>query len=189
MTPTPIQAMVVVSGARDFIEATVTPEGSALGFVTAHLDVGPLPAKWDPNAFPGPPDVSYAPGLPKIEGWKLQSSGFACLPAQSVSQIRKETPGPISVPIYTYHGINQGLTETGPPSKREGLVVGIATQAHDLGQAGGGVLTPGNAVGAIGRMVVLGFPIYYMKDSEAYPIMRAAFAYVNASPTLPQHGP
>jgi hypothetical protein len=71
----------------------------------------------------------------------------------------------------------------------EGLVVGVATQAHDLGNAGGGVITPGNASGAIGRMVVLGFPIYYMKDDQAYSIMRAAFGYVNASPTLPQHGP
>ncbi len=179
------------NGARDFIEARVTPEGSALGFITTQLDVGPPPAKWNPNAFPGGPDLAYSPGLPKIEGWKLQPSGtFACLPPATFSQIRKESPGAISVPIYTYHGLNQGLAENGPPSKREGLIVGLATQAHDLGQGGGGgVITPGNASGAIGRIVALGFPIYYMKDAQAYPIMRAAFAYVNASPTLPQHGP
>ena len=114
---------------------------------------------------------------------------FACLSPSVFSLVRKESAGPISVPIYTYHGVNQGLNETGPPSKREGMVCGIATQAHDLGQAGGGVLTPGNASGAIGRMVVLGFPIYYMKDAQAYPIMKAAFGYVNGSPTLPQRGP
>jgi hypothetical protein len=33
-------------------------------------------------------------------------------------------------------------------------------------------------------MVFLGFPIYYMKDADAYAVMRAAFAYVNGSPTL-----
>jgi hypothetical protein len=33
-------------------------------------------------------------------------------------------------------------------------------------------------------MVFLGFPIYYMKDDQAHAVMRAAFAYVNASPTL-----
>ena len=176
------------NGARDFIEARVTPEGSALGFITTQVDIGPLPAKWNPNAFPGTPDNSYSPGLPKVEGWRM-APNFACLSPSTASQVRKESAGPISVPIYTYHGVNQGLAETGPPSKREGMVVGIATQAHDLGQAGGGVLTPGNASGAIGRMVVLGFPIYYMKDAQAYPIMKAAFGYVNGSPTLPQRGP
>jgi hypothetical protein len=178
------------NGARDFIEARVTPEGSALGFITAQVDVGPLPHKWNPNAFPGVPDVAYSPGLPKVEGWKLQATGtFACLPPSTFAQIRKESPGPISVPLYTYHGVPQGLAENGPPSKREGLIVGIATQAHDLGQSGGGPLSPGNASGAIGRMVVLGFPIYYLTDPQAYSIMRAAFAYVNGSPTLPQRGP
>jgi hypothetical protein len=93
------------------------------------------------------------------------------------------------VPLYTYHGVPQGINMDGPPSKREGLVVGLAVQAHDLGNAGGGIITPGNSSGATGRMVVLGFPIYYMEDPQAYAIMRAAFAYVNASPTLPGYGP
>ncbi len=163
--------------------------GSALGFTTAQVDIGTLPHKWNPNAFPGVPDIAYSPGLPKVEGWKLAAT-FACLSPSTLSQVRKESPGPISVPLYTYHGVPQGLAENGPPSKREGLVVGVATQAHDLGQqGGGGVISPGNASGAIGRMVVLGFPIYYLTDPQAYAIMRAAFAYVNASPTLPQRGP
>jgi hypothetical protein len=177
------------NGARDFIEARVTPEGSSLGFTSAQVDVGTAPHKWNPNAFPGTPDVAYSPGLPKVEGWKLQTPGtFACLSPSIYAQIRKESPGPITVPLYTYHGLPQGLAENGPPSKREGYYVGVATQAHDLGQSGGGVLAPG-ASGAIGRMVVLGFPIYYLPDPQAYSIMRAAFAYVNGSPTLPQRGP
>jgi hypothetical protein len=41
----------------------------------------------------------------------------------------------------------------------------------------------------IGRTVMFGFPMYYIKDPQAYAIMRAAFAYVNASPTLPSYTP
>jgi hypothetical protein len=34
-------------------------------------------------------------------------------------------------------------------------------------------------------MVVFGFPMYFMKDPEATHLMKTAFGYVNASPTLP----
>jgi hypothetical protein len=64
-------------------------------------------------------------------------------------------------------------------------VVGIQVQAHDLGDFGGGVLFPGNSQGAIGRIVVFGFPLYFVKDDQAIANARRAFAYVNGSPTLP----
>jgi hypothetical protein len=109
---------------------------------------------------------------------------FACLPNQGL--LRRENPGaPIAVPILTYHGVDQGVLQDRGPSPREGLVVGIATQAHDMGQGDGSIVTSGSAHGVMGRMVFLGFPIYYAKDADAYAVMRAAFAYVNASPTLP----
>jgi len=180
------------SGARDFVEAQVTPEGAALGFVSGAVDVGDpsTGAKWNPNAFSGGTlDARLAPGLPKIDGWRL-ATDFGCFPANVAGLVRRENSGPISIPILKYHGVHQGVLEDGAPSPREGLVVGIATQAHDLGNGGGGFITgPGNASGAIGRMVFLGFPLYYIKDAEAYAIMRAAFAYVNASPTLPSYTP
>jgi hypothetical protein len=180
------------AGARDFVEARVTPQGAAMGFVTAAVDTGSTGsgAKWNPNAFPGQDrDQAHSPGLPKIEGWRL-ATDFGCFPPNVQVLVRKENSGPISVPIFTYHGVPRNLNMDGGPSPREGLVVGIATQAHDLGNGGGGgFITPSTSAGAIGRMVVLGFPIYYMKDPEAYQIMRAALAYVNASPTLPGYTP
>jgi hypothetical protein len=180
------------NSARDFVEARVTAAGSAMGFVTAELDVGGpgTGAKWNPFAFPGPAEISLAPGLPKIEGWKMQTN-FGCFPPNIRGLVRQEHPGEISVPIFTYHGVPQGVLMDGGPSRREGLIVGIATQAHDLGNSGvrDSTITFANSGGVIGRMVVLGFPMYYMKDAQAYAIMRSAFAYVNASPTLPSYTP
>jgi hypothetical protein len=179
------------SGARDFVEARVTPEGAAMGFVTGAVDVGDSAsgAKWNPNAFPGPLNQSLSPGLPKIDGWRL-ATDFGCFPPNIQSLVRKENAGPIAVPLFTYHGVPRNVAMDGGPSPREGLYVGIATQAHDLGNAGGGgLITPSSSNGAIGRMVILGFPVYYIKDAEAYQIMRAAMAYVNASPTLPGYTP
>ena len=173
-------------GARDFVEARVTTEATSLGFQTAEVDTGGpgTSAKWNPYVFSGSDqDTRLAPGLPKVDGWRL-ADPFACLPDQS--RLRRENPGaPIAVPIFTYHGVDKGVLQDGGPSPREGLVVGIATQAHDMGQADGSVVTPGSSRGVMGRMVFLGFPIYYAKDEQAYAVMRAAFAYVNSSPTLP----
>ncbi|MGE5180372.1 MAG: hypothetical protein ACM3PF_14900 [Bacteroidota bacterium] len=164
------------AGARDFVGAPVTAPGSALGFQTAEVDTGAAEtgAKWNPYAFPGTdPNLSLAPGLPKVEGWRLADL-FGCV---DPSSYRLENPGaPIAVPLFTYHGVNEWVAQDGAPSPREGLVVGVATQAHDDGKGDGSLL--------VGRMVFLGFPIYYAKDAQAYSIIRAAFAYVNASPTL-----
>jgi hypothetical protein len=61
----------------------------------------------------------------------------------------------------------------------------VQVQAHDLGTFGGGIITQGNSQGAIGRVVVFGFPVYFLKDAQAVTNVRNAFAYLNASPTLP----
>ena len=85
--------------------------------------------------------------------------------------------------IYTYHGARVGVTEQGGPSPRENRVVGIMTQAHGLGTtAGVGTFDPN---GSLGRMVHLAFPLYFLRDADAQRIIQTAFAYVNASPTLP----
>lgn len=175
-------------GARDFLEARVTPEGAAMGYASAEVDTGAT-AKWDGKIFPGDPNASWSPGLPRIEGWRMASS-FNCDLNQAI--YRREDPGkPISTPLFTYHGAPTGIYMVavdgvgGAPSPRENLVVGVQVQAHDLGGMGGGLLQPGNSLGAIGRVVVLGFPLYFMKDTEATAIMKTAFEYVNASPTLP----
>jgi hypothetical protein len=171
------------AGARDFVEARVTARGSALGFQTAAVDTG-ASAKWDPEAFysGSNPDGLLSPGLPKVEGWKLEAA-LGCRPDESAYR-RENAAFPIVSPLFTYHGVNEGVLQDGAASPREDLVVGIATQAHDDGNGDGSVITPGNARDVLGRMVFLGFPIYYMRDAEAYQVMRAAFAYVNASPTL-----
>jgi hypothetical protein len=177
-----------IAGSRDFIEARATSEGAALGFVSAPVDVGGRTAKWDSLAF-GSTDGLFAPGLPKVEGWKL-APNFGCFD-QDVT-VRKENSGPVVTPIMTYHGARTGLPPYAGslPSPREGLVVGIATQAHDLGTSGAtGPITFQNSRGVIGRTVMFGFPMYYIKDAQAYAVMRAAFAYVNASPTLPSYTP
>jgi hypothetical protein len=171
------------AGSKDFVQARVTPRGAALGFEMAEVDTG-VAAKWDPYAYSPDtdPDHRLAPGLPKVEGWKLEAA-LGCRADESA--FRRENPAlPIASPLFTYHGVNEGVLQDGSPSPREGLVVGIATQAHDEGNGDGSVVTPGNARGVLGRMVFLGFPIYYLKDAEAYKVMRAAFAYVSGSPTL-----
>jgi len=179
-------------GAKDFVEARATAEGSMLGFINAPLDVGGSAAKWDSMAFnptviPDTRESRLAPGLLKIEGWKL-ARDFGCFDL-SVG-MRRENTGPVAIPILTYHGVPKGVRYDSGPSPREGMVVGIATQAHDLGRSGqSGPITTQNSKGVIGRMVFLGFPIYYIKDAEAYSVMRAAFAWVNASPTLPTYAP
>jgi hypothetical protein len=171
------------AGGKDFVEARATPEGTAIGFHAAEVDTG-AGAKWDPYAFSPDisPDTRLAPGLPRIEGWKLETA-LGCRADESA--YRRENPAlPIASPILVYHGVNEGVLQDGGPSPREGLVVGIATQAHDDATGDGSPVTAGSAKGVLGRMVFLGFPIYYMKDADAYAVMRAAFAYVNGSPTL-----
>lgn len=173
-------------GARDFVGAQVTPEGIAFGFQSAEVDTGGsgTGAKWYPYAFfPSTnPDTQLAPGLPKVEGWKLEEA-LGCHADES--GYRREFPAlPLASPIFTYHGVNKGVLQDGTASPREGLVVGIVTQAHDQGNGDGSLVTSGNTRGVTGRMAFLGFPIYYMKDAEAYAAMHAAFAYVNGSPTL-----
>ena len=54
-------------------------------------------------------------------------------------------------------------------------------QSHDLGNHGGRYVP----TSAIGRIAFFTFPLYYLKDADAIDIMKKAFAYVNASPTLP----
>jgi len=179
-------------GAKDFIEGRVTPAGSALGFVNAPVDVGGRGAKWDSMAFnptlvPDTRDSRLAPGLLKVEGWRM-SFNFGCLGSNII--MRRESSAPIAIPVLRYHGALRGIHYDSGPSPREGLVVGIVTQAHDLGTSGQtGPITVENSKGVIGRMAVLGFPLYYIKDAPAYQVMRAAFAYVNASPTLPGYSP
>jgi hypothetical protein len=182
-------------GAKDFIEARPTLKGTQLGFVTAQVDVGNSTAKWDsmafnPTTFPDTRDTRLAPGLPKVEGWILNTANFGCFD-QSVI-IRKENSDPVVSTVMTYHGVPKGVRYDGGPSPREGMAVAIASQAHDLGASSD--IERGRPItvvdkGVIGRMVILGFPIYYIKDAQVYDVMRAAFAYVNASPTLPTYSP
>ncbi|HEX7078820.1 MAG TPA: hypothetical protein VF363_10375 [Candidatus Eisenbacteria bacterium] len=171
------------NGAHDFVEARVTTEGAARGYQTAQVDTGRT-AKWNPYAFTGPPNSALSPGMGAVDGWNMQTF-FGCIGTQTLFR-REDANTPIAVPILRYHGVPQGIAMDGLPSPREGLVVGIATQAHDLGNQNGGVVDAQNSQNAFGRMVFLGFPIYYLKDPQAYQIMRTAFAYVNSSPTLPQ---
>ncbi|MGE5176479.1 MAG: hypothetical protein ACM3JJ_08915 [Hyphomicrobiales bacterium] len=171
-------------GARDFVEARPTAAGTALGFQLAAVDTG-VGHKWDPYVFPGTNlDQKLAPGLPAVDGWKMQEF-FGCIATQKLYR-REDENSPIAQAIYAYHGVPQGVAFDKGPSPREGLYCGIATQAHDLANGDGSPITPSNSKGAFGRMVFLGFPIYYIKDPQAIQVMRAAFAYVNASPTLPQ---
>jgi hypothetical protein len=59
-------------GARDFLEARVTADGAAMGYASAEVDTGAT-AKWNGKIFPGEPEISWSPGLPRIEGWKVAS--------------------------------------------------------------------------------------------------------------------
>lgn len=175
-------------GARDFLEARVTADGSAMGYVSAEVDTGAT-AKWNAKIFYGDPETSWSPGLPRIEGWRM-AAPFNCDPNQAVYR-REDAGGPISTPIVTYHGAPTGIYMMsfngygGEASPREGLVVGVQVQAHDLGGSGGGIISDNSTGDVIGRIVVFGFPMYFMKDPEARSLMSTAFGYVNASPTLP----
>jgi hypothetical protein len=171
-------------GAKDFVEARITPAGTALGYVSAEVDTGTTSNKWNGYVFAGDPESSWSPGLPRIEGWKMAAL-FNCEPSQNL--IRREfSDRPISSAIMTYHGVPTQVSMTGPPSPRENTVVGVQVQAHDLGGFGGGLITPGSSTsGVIGRVVAFGFPIYFIKNGQATSIMKTAFEYLNQSPTLP----
>ncbi len=174
-----------VLGARDFVSAIPTAAGTALGYAIAEIDTGSATsgAKWNTNPSPfGNPDENLAPGLGgngAIEGW-VMARNFGCQEDQAVFGIE---PGsaPIARAIYSYHGVPKGVLMNGGPSPREGYACGVVMQSHDLGN-GSGIYNP---KAAVGRIVLLGFPLYFVKDQQAIDIMRTAFAYVNASPTLP----
>jgi hypothetical protein len=181
------------NGARDFIAAYPTTAGSQWGLDSVRVDWGPLgsDAKWITNHTPsGDPELNESPGVGRVDGWILAAT-FGCV--VNPAMYRVEDPSqPIAEPILRYHGVEKGVNQDGGPSPREGLVAGIRVQAHDEGQHasptyGGeiGNLTPGNAQGAYGRMVHFSFPFYFLRDEDAIQTMRAAFQYVNASPTLP----
>jgi hypothetical protein len=176
-------------GSKDFVQARVTADGLADGYQTAEVDTGgpTSGAKWNWDAFTGDDNVRLAPGLPKIEGWKLQTNMFGCLDPALFR--REDRTRPIVKPLFTYHGVQQGILMNGAASPREGLVCAVSTQAHDLANGDGSDVVQGNANGAIGRMVFFGFPLYFVKDAQAYPLLRTAFAYINASPTLPAYSP
>jgi hypothetical protein len=171
-------------GARDFIEAYPTAAGIAAGYDTARIDRGPLGsgAKWITYPGSGDPNTNTSPGLGQVDGWNM-ARNFGC-EDQPASVFRPEDPSrAIAEVIYTYHGARVGINEEGSASTREGRVVGIQTQAHGLGTTPGvGVFDPN---GSIGRTVHLGFPLYFLRDPDALRILQTAFAYVNASPTLP----
>lgn len=174
-------------GARDFTEAWPTVDGIAAGFDTARVDAGPSgsTAKWITYTG-GDKNSNDSPGLPAVDGW-LMARNFNCV--QNVGAVfRVENNSPIALPIYRYHGARVGILQDGGASPREGMVVGVRCQAHDLGNnplGGGAVITPGNSAGAMGRMIHLGFPMYFLKDADAVALMTASFNYVNHSPTLP----
>jgi len=174
-------------GARDFVAAWPTPDGIAAGFDTARVDAGPVGSgvKWITYTG-GDPNTNSSPGLGQVDGWNM-ARNFNC--AQNPSAVfRFEQNTPIADPIYRYHGAKVGINQDGGASPREGTVVGIRCQAHDLGtnpNGGGALITPGSSSGALGRMVHLGFPFYFLKDPDAVALMEASFNYVNHSPTLP----
>ena len=181
-------------GAYDFVRGIPTPYAASLGFDTARVDTGNLsfgtqypPAnpgdvtfKWNTNEYPAPfnPDQQLFPGVAGIEAW-IMATNFGCIDKQNFGL---EQPSQAVVePIYTYHGVRQNPLQDGQVSPREGFVVASLAQSHDFGITGGHY-TP---TAAIGRIALFTFPLYYLKDSNAVDIMERAFAYVNASPTLP----
>ncbi len=170
-------------GAKDFLAGRVTSQGAALGYASAEVDTGAT-AKWNGKLAAGDPEVAWSPGLPRIEGWRMASL-FNCEPNQGIIR-REDLNRPISTALWTYHGAPIGIYMLGAQSPRENLVVGVQVQAHDLGGFGGGTITPATGTsGVIGRSVSIGFPPYFIKDAQSTAMMKTAFAYVNASPTLP----
>ena len=189
-------------GAADFTRAIPTPTGVAFGFDTARVDTGwdgsgqQYPGtggptfKWNTNPFdpfpgpvydwPGIPDQQLFPGLAGIEGWYLARS-FGCQPIQFFGY--EDHTAPIVQVVYTYHGAREGILQSGPASRREGLAVGSFVQSHDL--ANGAQLGQYVATAAVGRIALFTFPLYYLKDADAINIVRKAYDYVSQSPTLP----
>jgi hypothetical protein len=174
------------AGGKDFIQARPTAVGRAMGLDTVDVDRGPLNsgAKWITYFGSGDLNENKTPGLVYVDGL-IMARNFACVDEPS-SVFKLEDPNrPIAEPIYTYHGVRTGVNEDGGASPREGYVVGIRTQAHDLGTDVGGTITRGNAAGAIGRMVQLAFPLYFMKTAQAAHLLQVSYQYVDQSPTLP----
>ena len=183
-----------VVGARDFVAAYATPVGRQLGFDTAYVDTGTISsgAKWNTNSNLSVDtlgvsylDQNYAPGLPRIEGWVMGNDPAHFFGCEDIRDFgREDQTSPIATPIYSYHGVNTGVFQDGAPSPREGRVVGVLCQSHDLGSLSqnGGVYNP---AGALGRMVLIGFPLYFMKDQQASDVLLNAYTYVSQSPTLP----
>ena len=173
-------------GARDFIAAYPTTAGASMGFDSVFVDRGPpgSDAKWI-TSQPGDPETSTSPGIGRVDGW-FMARDFGCVTTPSATFRLEDAGIPIAQPIMIYHGVRQGVLETGAPSSREGLVTGIRVQAHDQGLPG--IKTPivrGNSAGAIGRAVYFSFPMYWLRDEEARHLIQTAFTYVNNSPTLP----
>jgi len=172
-------------GARDFVAAYATAAGRALGFDSASVDTGPAgsTAKWITYTA-GDPNTNLAPGLGQVDGWKMADE-FGCADLASKGFRVEDLSQPVADPIYRYHGVPVGIGMDGGPSPREGMVVGVRVQAHDLGGQGSGTITGGGALGVIGRTIHLGFPLYFLRDEDAKRLLQAAYNYVNASPTLP----
>ena len=173
---------MAIAGAGIPSGATVTAKASAssitisLAATATSTGSGALLSFYATNRL----DEFLFPGLGTVEGW-VMSPNFGCQVDQEVFRY-EDTSVPIARPIYAYHGVPKGVSYDLGPSPREGLVCGIAMQSHDLGNTGGGIYDP---QAATGRMVIFGFPLYFVKDQQAINMMTTAFAYVNASPTLP----
>jgi hypothetical protein len=176
-------------GARDFIAAYPTAAGIAAGYDSAQVDRGPTGsgAKWITYPGSGELNTNSSPGLGQVDAL-IMARDFGCELSPAAAFLPENPFQPIAEVIYTYHGANVGIYEEGGASPREGRVVGIQTQAHGLAAPSGG---PYGNVGSfdpnvsLGRMVHLTFPLYFLRDSDALRIVQTAFAYVNASPTLP----
>ena len=180
-------------GNFDFTRAIPTASGVAFGFDTARVDTGNASIgqqypgtggptyKWNTQPFgptPSDPDQKLFPGIAGIEGWYMAQT-FGCQPSQDFGF--EDRNAPMAQVIYTYHGADKGVLQDGGPSPREGLAVGTLVQSHDLA-TNGGTYVP---AGSVGRIAFFTFPLYFLQDADAVSIMRRAFEYVNASPTLP----
>jgi hypothetical protein len=176
-------------GARDFVGAIPTPEGLAAGFDTAQVDTGIASsgAKWNSNSdligSRSYLDLNLTPGLPRIEGWNL-AANLGCEDPRFFGREGLDKAAPIAKPIFRYVGVPVGVERLNGPSPRQNRVVGVMVESHDLGSAGGSTGAY-NSNAAIGRIVVIGFPLYFIKNQQASDVLFSAYAYVSASPTLP----
>ncbi len=177
-------------GARDFIAAYATPAGAAAGFENAQVDRGDpgSGAKWSTSTVPpGSPNTNLSPGLPAVDGWNM-AVDFGCEPDPG-SFAPEDPMRPVAEPVLTYHGARVGINEEGGLSPREGMVAGVRVQAHrptpiaPTGTYGGSTAFDPNS--SVGRIVVLSFPLYFLRDDDAIRVLTAAYGYVSASPTLP----